>query len=148
MSTRCQIEIYDDDTPEVMLHHHSDGYPEFMLKKLNTFLEASYQYLSLIGKHYWWDAERVGAVMIMLSIEDYRIPLLPFCSTDRDNINIRANYRFPAFQPSLNYHCDIEYLWKVYIKENGKYEIKCFEVSTEESTFKLKEVSLNEMSKV
>ena len=150
MSTRCNVEIYDrwGDEYEIgaMLYHHSDGYPEFMDDKLDRFLKATQDYLGEAGHPYWWDAERVAAVLITLSIEDYDEPLKPF-TTDRPNsyqemaANMkpgdeknwntikqqpyRTNGGVPVFQPCLNRHGDIEYVWKVYLdKEPGKFRVE------------------------
>jgi len=131
MSTRCNIEIYDRDCkkPGVILYHHSDGYPEFMDKKLRSFLKAAYEYLKEAGYGYWWDSERVGAVLIALSIEDYKEPLKPF-STDRvsqykdHKTPHRPDGGVPVFQPCLELHGDIEYVYKVTLGEEGKFGIR------------------------
>ena len=133
MSTRCNIEIYDrldEENPRAILYHHADGYPDFMQGKLERFMEAAYEYLKEAGYPYWWDAERVAAVLIALSIEDYEEPLKPF-STDRGNQfeskNANAKYRIdggvPVFQPCLQLHGDIAYIWKVRLLPEGKFEI-------------------------
>jgi hypothetical protein len=144
MSTRCHVELYDawykDHTKQektfslgVRLYHHSDGYPSFMRNKLKRYLTAAYEYLKEAGYPYWWDSERVAAVLIALSIEDYEQPLKPF-STDRANSYAQKNGKYPeeyrvyggvpAFQPCLNEHSDIEYVWKVVLQpEEGKFKI-------------------------
>jgi hypothetical protein len=133
MSTRCNIEIYDSPNGRcgAMLYHHSDGYPEFMQGKLERFLKATYEYLKEAEYPYWWDSERVAAILIVLSIEDYEQPLKPF-STERDNkyqILGKKEYRpdggVPVFQPCMDRHGDIDYVWKVYLKDAGEFEIKC-----------------------
>jgi hypothetical protein len=136
MSTRCNVEIYDGfnrESPGAMLYHHSDGYPSFMAGKLDRFLKAAYEYLTDSGYSYWWDSERVAAVLIALSIEDYTNPLKPF-STDRvnryDTQNPSKEYRtdggVPVFQPCLRLHGDIEYVWRVYLTGSGEFTVKCF----------------------
>lgn len=139
MSTRCNIEIYDvwDDKEYLgaRLYHHSDGYPEFMQGKLERFLNKTYEILKEAGFPYWWDSSRVVATMIMLSIEDYTDPLLPF-STDRGNdyeiktdCKYRPNKGIPVFQPCIENAGDIEYLWKVVLfREEGKYKISHKEI--------------------
>jgi len=155
MSTRCHVELWDawyKDAPirgmnphgsktiltklGVRLYHHSDGYPSFMRPKLKKFLPAAYEYLKEAGYSYWWDSERVAAVLIALSIEDYSEPLKPF-STDRDNRYVscvergdsperpyRTNGGVPVFQPCMEIHGDVEYIWKVTLgPEEGAFKI-------------------------
>ena len=142
MSTRCNIEIYDFDIPDragVMLYHHYDGHPSFMFGKLKRFLNATYKYLKESENPEWWDSERVGAVLIALSIEDYSTPLKPF-STNRPNKydyngkivqdEYRPNGGVPVFQPCLERHGDIDYIYRVDLKEEqGKFTIKVFDSS-------------------
>jgi hypothetical protein len=129
MSTRCNVEIYDSypSEPGAMLYHHSDGYPDFMRGKLERFLTAAYRHLQEAGYPYWWDSERVAAVIVLLSVEDYDEPLRPF-STDRaDRYEPGANkYRHlvPVFQPCLHRHGDIEYVWRVILgPKQGEFTI-------------------------
>jgi hypothetical protein len=134
MSTRCNIEIYDDrfndKEPGVILYHHSDGYPEFMDEKLNKFMKKTFEYLKEADYPYWWDSKRVGAVLIALSIEDYTDPLKPF-STNRiipKNIEEfdkprRPNNGVPVFQPCLKLHRDIDYIWRIHLKADGEFSI-------------------------
>lgn len=151
MSTRAHIELHDAwyknqvmrgvDTPGLdktqvqsrlglRLYHHSDGYPSFMRKKLKTFLTRTYEFLKEAGYPYWWDSERVGATLILLSAEDYYEPLIPF-STDRDTRYVSGSdkpYRpdggVPVFQPCHEEHSDVEYVWKVVLgPEQGKFKI-------------------------
>ena len=51
MSTRCNIQIFDsgDKKPGAILYHHSDGYPEFMEKKLRNFMVKAFQVLKMPG---------------------------------------------------------------------------------------------------
>jgi hypothetical protein len=130
MSTRCNIEIYNKCKGEsylgAILYHHSDGYPGFMYHKLERFLKAAYEHLTEAGYPYWWDAERVAATMILLSVEDYREPLKPY-STDRPNEYGHKPYRpeggVPVFQPCIKLHGDIDYIYKVYLLDVGDYKI-------------------------
>lgn len=138
-STRCQIELYtafEDGTvekkPEAVLYHHSDGYPDFMKPKLERFLKATYELMKKAGHGYWWDGERVAAVMIMLSAEDYSQPLIPYSTNRPDHYasgaSMDAVYRpnggIPVFQPACQRHGDIEYLYKVIIgPKDGDYKI-------------------------
>lgn len=139
-STRAQIELYTtyeygdvSRKPEVTLYHHSDGNPEFMQPKLERFLKTAYAYMKARGYGYWWDAERVGAVMIMLSAEDYKEPHLPY-STKRDDrydskkgfdSPYRPDSGIPVFQPACQLHGDLDYIYKVVLsKTEGDYTIK------------------------
>lgn len=102
MSTRCNIEIYDYDLPDThnaLLYHHSDGYPEFMRGKLERFLKAAYKKLKDIGREYWWDAERVAAVMLLLSVEDYREPMEPGARVSGGRPDNRASSRSATPRP-------------------------------------------------
>jgi len=133
MGTRCNIEIYDkwseDWSCGVILYHHSDGYPDFMKGKLKRFLEKTFEILTEAGYPYWWDSERVAAVMIMLSIEDYENPLLPFSTNRSNSFEPRDPYRpnegIPVFQPCLKLHGDIEYIYRIRLdpEKNGKFTI-------------------------
>jgi hypothetical protein len=141
MSTRCNIEIYDYDLPDTcnaMLYHHSDGYPEFMRPKLERFLKAAYKKIKDTGHAYWWDAERVAAAMILLSVEDYEEPMEPGRKSDPDPFPVapiplgpaaaqrgRPDNGIPAFLPCVRRHGDIAFIWKVYLKKDGAFEIRC-----------------------
>lgn len=137
MSTRCNIEIYDDDCkePGAMLYHHSDGYGSFMRPKLKRFLKATYEKLKEAGYGYWWDAERVAAVMILLSAEDYEKPMDPGShkatplfgqpdSAPGDFTKQRPNNGVPVFQPCMRRHGDIAVVWKVRLKPDGEFTIR------------------------
>jgi hypothetical protein len=82
-----------------------------------------------------WYSEDVAALLVMFSIEDYDLPLMPF-STNRPNKwdtgtkydpsqKYRANSGIPRFVPGVELHGDIEYLWKIKLgPDNFKYKIK------------------------
>ncbi len=113
MSTRANIELYDGVHRGVMLYHHCDGYPSWMGPELERKLKQAQAGLDEAGYPYWWDSERVGALIVKLSANE---------SDLHKNV--------PTFQPCLNQHGDIEYLWRVYLGPgNGEYEIQCFRVS-------------------
>jgi hypothetical protein len=136
------VEIYDNydeqDKPGAMLYHHSDGYPDFMGQKLTDFLDGTYERLEKAGYPYWWDSERVAAMLVLLSAEDYDEAKDPgskgtpffgrrFKSFD-DYKKERPNYGVPVFQPAMVTHGDVEYIWKVHLhNKNGKFDIKCCE---------------------
>ena len=123
MSTRANIELHDgweEDRKQgkmtwwrksAVLYHHYDGYPSWMGPELERILKAARQELHTAGYPYWWDSERVGALMIKLS-------------ADSDVYG-----GVPRFKPCLNLHGDIDYLWRVFLgPEAGAYEIQCFRV--------------------
>jgi hypothetical protein len=127
MSTRCNIAIYDNynqKDPGARLYHHCDGYPSFMVKKLTDFLD----YIAKIDNYKFnFDSESVAAMMIVLSIEDYEVPLLPF-STDRldaydlmrPEMKYRANNGLPVFEPCIKNHGDIAYTYKVNLNNSSR----------------------------
>lgn len=148
MSTRCTVRIYETDengkpyegefAKPIMLYHHSDGYPEFMVPLLEKFLKKTHEFMSKVGFPYWWDQERVAATMILLSAEDYEKPLLPFHSRKRSgswatrdrNSEIpydayRPKGGIPEFAPCSSLHGDLEYLYDVYLlRPSGTFKIE------------------------
>lgn len=139
MSTRCTVRLYDQrkeaEYGPTMLYHHSDGYPDFMLPMLHEYMGAVYEHLKEAGYPYWWDQERVAAVMVLLSVEDYSVPMKPY-STKKlpgsyfyasDNKTSSKDYRpdggVPVFHPCGALHGDLEYLYDIVLGAEGKYEI-------------------------
>jgi hypothetical protein len=132
MSTRCNIEICDDlgngqSQVGCILYHHSDGYPSFQLPKLHRFLKDVFKRLKAIDRSYWWDSERVGAMMIFLSAFSYENPSLK-PSTDPDNMTNGV----PEYQPCIALHGDIEYIYRIILKGQGKYTIEIYDDCSEE----------------
>ncbi|GIK43877.1 MAG: hypothetical protein BroJett011_77100 [Chloroflexota bacterium] len=81
--------------------------------RLEELLKQVKEALDKAARSYWWDSERVGALMVKLS-------------SDEDE----AKKGVPAFQPCLELHLDIEYLWRVFLgPEDGEYDIQCFSIS-------------------
>lgn len=117
MSTRCNIGLYyeNDVNPGCLLYHHYDGYPEFMVNKLTRFLNKTIKILSERGVSYWFDPERVGALLVMLSVNNYTDPEMP---TKED---------VPYFQPCTEKHGDIDYYYEVRL-----YSDLTFKISYEE----------------
>ena len=125
MSTRTNIELYDcweDVGPDgqsvnaerrgVVLYHYCDGYPSWMGPELERLLKEVKAHLEKVGRSYWWDSGRVGALMVLFSGGS------------------ESSYGVPDFQPSLELQEDIEYLWRIYLRlGDGEYEIECFKVS-------------------
>lgn len=111
MSTRCNIYLhdFDDVNPSVILYHHTDGYPDFMFHKLTRFVDNINTRLKDLNRYYWWDAERVGAMMIQLSAGDYTNP--------------EIGNDVPQFQPCIKKHGDIDYLYHIYLLDDNKYKI-------------------------
>jgi hypothetical protein len=82
--------------------------------RLEELLQQAKEALEQAGHIHWWDSERVGALIVKLSIaEDELKPGVP------------------TFQPCNRLHGDIDYLWRVFLKieQCGKYEIKCYSIS-------------------
>jgi len=124
MSTRANIELYDGWEKHqgkskwivwkkgAVLYHHHDGYPSWMGPELERILKTVKQELDQAGYSYWWDSERVAALMVKLSADDSEF------------------YKgVPRFQPCLNLHIDINYLWRVFLgPKDGAYDIQCFSI--------------------
>lgn len=118
MATRANIELCDKRVTNgkitwqagVLLYHHWDGYPTWMGPELERMLKLVKAALATAGFSYWWDSERVGALMIKLSADDM------------------SDKGIPRFQPCTALHGDIEYLWRVHLGASGQYEIQCFQV--------------------
>ena len=128
MSTRSNIELYTcwesehrsslhkrsiQKRKDAVLYHHHDGYPTWMGPELERILSQVKEELAKVGYPYWWDGDRVGALMVKLSADDTEY------------------YKsVPRFQPCLELHVDIEYLWRVFLgPKAGQYEIYCYEIS-------------------
>jgi hypothetical protein len=156
MSTRCTIEVVDtyknkegklvESKHPVLLYHHSDGYPSFMGPYLEEMLTEAYKYLQDAGYPYWWDSERVSAVIVVLSMMEYETPTRPEYSKIAKETAKRKEKQFgstkyhdggvPYFQPCGDFHGDIEYIWRVVLLDEGKFEIKCYDVQREKDDIK------------
>ena len=125
MSTRANIELYDgwEESNSLgkstiwkkgaLLYHHCDGYPSWMGPELERKLKEAEEELKEAGYPYWWDGERVGALIVKLSANGDEL-----------------HRGIPAFQPCLDLHGDIDYLWRVFLgPKEGKYEIECLSVT-------------------
>lgn len=118
MATRANIELYDGAgsgkyatlwRKGVVLYHHWDGYPSWMGPELTQKLAEVKAILGKRGHSYWWDSERVGALLIALSND--------------------TPERIPRFQPCLQIHGDIDFIWRIFLgPKSGQYEIQCLEV--------------------
>lgn len=136
MSTRANIEFwtyyqnpknggYHKPVKDGLLYHHGDGYPEWMGPRLIKALEDAKKALIKAGYPYWWDAERVSAVIVS---QDARLPQ-----------NVEYHGGIPSFQPCLKLHGDIEYLWRVYLgPKDGQYRIECYRVEMDWEKDKVK----------
>jgi len=130
MSTRANIEFYDDwgkwDNKRrkedwhlgARLYHHSDGYPSFMYRKIERFLQKVKKILTREKRPYWWDSERVSALFVSLGRGKYGVPEENPSEPDEDYKKYGGNY-IPRFQPSQEIHGDIEYLYRIKLKDEG-----------------------------
>ena len=125
MSTRCIVKVHDPEAENqtdcpVMLYHHRDGNPDFMLPKIKRFLEASHAYL--VEKWYdtAWNSLMVAALFIIMSVEDHSDPLMPY-STDRPDYSsipfepCRANNGLPEFLPCAVLPEGLEFIYDVWL---------------------------------
>lgn len=154
MSTRCQIEIMDGKFEDhkgmgVLLYHHSDGYPSFQLEKLQRFLDRVKTFLDEAEYPYWWDSERVAAVMVLLSAQSYDNPILlsqkkleaaltgGVPSYARDPDLKFPDGGVPVYQPCRMWHGDICYIYVVELtgdaypkaEDTRKYRIRVFKTN-------------------
>ena len=133
MSTRCMVQFHYDNNEKhgALLYHHSDGYPDYQLLKIVEFLKETYNRLSLFGYAYWWDPERVAAMFVLLSAGSYDKPNLVTQEVfDMSGEQMRQKHlaegykdmqeQYPVYQPALNYHGDIEFLYRVYLIPAGQ----------------------------
>jgi hypothetical protein len=121
MATRANIELYDgwqqgDSALRwhkgVVLYHHYDGDPTWMGPELEHQLRRAKTTLVRQKLRYWWDSERVGALIVKQSVA-------------QDGVNKGV----PRFHPGLELHGDIDYLWRVFLgPEVWQYDIQCFRV--------------------
>jgi len=109
MSTRANVELQTTDGESVLLYHHWDGYPRWIVPEIERLLAIIAERLSEPGCLSWWDSERVGALMVYLSKREADL--------------------VPGFQPSSGIHGDIEYYYVVLLgPEFGWYQISCYEL--------------------
>jgi len=147
MSTRCNIEIYtgpDVNDHPVILYHHSDGYPSAQLPKLDAYLKGAFDRLSRLGYPYWWDSERVAAMMIFLSANTYSEPALlneEQFTEACDKTTWQKPLGYPHYQPCARLHGDIEFLYRVHLLHDGRFRIDCYR---EDGTTKLASLTSGE----
>lgn len=117
-----------DRNGSVLLYHHYDGYPSSQLVKIAKFLDEIDARLKTLGFPYWWDNERVAALMVALSA----------CHSDPELLSERRFKRatqaardaemakpgrmlslppsgYPMYQPSGRLHGDVEWLYDVFL---------------------------------
>jgi hypothetical protein len=147
MGTRCQICLHNrnrdepidkafeklpaERTPGVILYHHSDGMPNFQIPKLFRFLWESFARYTALG-YGWFDAEKIGGMMIFLSAAEYDKPGLfgkleaeEHAATEKKREEYRKNpaveyvpqkYRgYPEYIPTAALHGDIAFLYDVFL---------------------------------
>lgn len=134
MSTRCNITLHNGDTDNrpVILYHHYDGNPDFQMAKLRSFLKSTYEALQENKTPYWWDPERVAAVMIKNSADNYT--RWDRSETAREECGKGI---VPSYQPCARLQCDIQYLYRVVLNRHnsGKATIYCYSVESILSDF-------------
>jgi len=166
MGTRCMVLVVDDYTPlpdalkgggrissaelqgveGVLLYHHMDGYPEAMLPALRRFLIHAHS-LVTEGPCYWWDCERVAAIIVGASVGKYMHPdYNPDNNETAREWGGRKNgtgWGVPRFQPCCLPHDDIEYLYLVELRGTARggviphAVITAYLVECEEDIFEL-----------
>lgn len=93
MATRSNVMLHDPTgAAKVVLYHHYDGSPESVVPELQRLLAMGQR--ALDGKYDSSDPEFMGAMLITLSAGDSQIP---------------------TFQPCLDRHGDIEFVYNVYL---------------------------------
>jgi hypothetical protein len=125
MATRCCVRIHDpnvrdDNDCPVLLYHHHDGNEQFMLPKIEKFLNAAHYHLVKQGYEYAWNSPMVSALFVLLSVEDHSEPIMPF-STDRPDYyhiphhDCRANAGFPEFLPCGTLYDSLEFIYDIWL---------------------------------
>lgn len=149
ISTRCQVDFYDcyrdlvtnrrRESLGARLYHHSDGNPDFMLGKLDRFLDAARDFIYTRQRHNWC-AEMVATLMVMFSIEDYDKPLLPYSTNKPDEVtghlrwsDCRPAAGIPVFKVAHGMHGDIAYLYKVSLSEGRLATVSYVSVDEQET---------------
>jgi len=125
MSIRANLKIIDAwcedvklaESQPVILYHHCDGYPEWTGPHLEAMLEQCRRVLKENNVDYWWDSERISALLVALSAGN----LLP----DRS----LGAFAVPTWQPSAGIHEDIDYLWEIRLGKEQEATIACYKVT-------------------
>lgn len=129
MSTRAHIELIDryDRTDKLCeglvlrLYHHCNGYPQWMGPELERKLAEARLVLEKLNKRFWWDGERVGALMVAHSA------------------NEGAYSPMPSFRPTFTWYTGIDYLWRVYLgPDPWEYSIECLRIEHGETREEVK----------
>jgi hypothetical protein len=144
MSTRTNLEFYTlykdpktnkkKEVLDARLYHHSDGYPSFMYHKIKNFLAKIIEDFKKANVPYWWDGERVSAMFVLNSVGEYGE-----YSREPKTYKIKGVARqrmiglgVPRFQPCIELHSDIEYLYRIYLEGEDvnegapKFKIKVY----------------------
>lgn len=140
MSTRCVVEIVDTDGDfPVRLYHHQNGYPSFMLLKIEKFVVGSYEYLGGIGIPEWSnDPSQVAAMWVVLSMQDYENPIVPCVHTLLQDKNKRLDEKSPRFRPIIDIPVDIEFLYKIFLLGQGDVDIEVYKTKYSENSNRLR----------
>lgn len=113
MATRCQIALYSE-TPttkdevlgkwDVLLYHHWDGYPSYMLKLLRDWLAYFKQERGL------WESDYLGAYL-----------MYHWKKTESENREDKWISLCTSHGIDKDFHADIEYLYCISAKEINVY---------------------------
>ena len=133
MSTKWQIEFVGEGQAarrEALLYHHTDGYPEFAMKKIRAFLAGAAERVTQ-PPCLWWDSERVAACFVAASIGAYEAPSFDpnlKVGGGRKGQGNGSGIGIPDFQPCVELHGDIEYLYRICLGAPGQAKITTFSV--------------------
>jgi hypothetical protein len=102
------------------------------MRKLKSFLKSTYEALKENRTPHWWDPERVAAVMIKNSADNYT-------GWDKSKAGLEECDReiVPCYQPCGHIQSDIQYLYRVILdrRKQGKATIQSYSVEKISSDF-------------
>ena len=109
----CQIEFQNkwEETwkTAAMLYHHGTSNPAVLAPKIKEQLELAWSILKRFDKQTLWDAEMVAGLICSFPV-------------------ISAENPLPGYLPSMQYHADLEYIYRVELIVGGDFVIKIYKV--------------------
>jgi hypothetical protein len=120
MSTRCNVIIKDEDD-QLIFYRHSDGYPDGALPTLKKFMqwvadglirsnvEQASGWLILIGADEYGDATDYKSSPTRTYRKEHIL--------DPDPIDAGSGWKCGAYEPSIDIHGDIEFLYTLDLKQ-------------------------------